>query len=161
MPTAVTDLPVVPCRALRISSVHAVSCGGDRATGSGMRRASVMKAVGLLCVAAFLWLGFPGDNFEGTECDSVREEQVKAIELKPGQVRLYVKRSPWMTDKWTIGVFKLEPGGKSAIYVPVHFGSIMRDDIEVKAGLKAGDLIIADDMSRFDVCDRIKLGGCR
>jgi len=96
----------------------AVSPGGMRATGDGMKRA--LMAVGLSSMVALLWLGAHHDNFEGVICDPLWPEPVKTLELNPGQVRLYVKRSPWMTDNSTVGVFKIAPRGESATRVPVQ-----------------------------------------
>lgn len=121
-----------------------------------MRRASLMIGVGLSVLALF-WLAIPRGHQPAFICDPLWPERVTPLELNPGQFRLYVKRSPWMSDNSTVGVFKVDPAGKTATRVPVQFGATIRDYIEVKVGLKAGDQIIASDMSRLDSYDRVKL----
>jgi HlyD family secretion protein len=56
-----------------------------------------------------------------------------------------------------VRVFKLLPGGRAAVRVPVRFGRRSFDRIEVVDGLAAGDQIVVSDLSRFDGNDRLLL----
>ena len=57
----------------------------------------------------------------------------------------------------TIRLFKLEPDGKYANAVKVALGKSSVSTIEIKDGLKVGDVVILSDMSTYDSYDRIKL----
>lgn len=56
-----------------------------------------------------------------------------------------------------IGLFKLVDGGSMAMRVPVTLGRGSIKEIEVVAGLNAGDRVILSDMSRWDGVDEIRL----
>jgi GWxTD domain-containing protein len=54
-------------------------------------------------------------------------------------------------------IFKIEPDGKHAVRVPVHFGRASVNQIEVVSGLVPGDRVILSDMSAYANYDRIEL----
>jgi HlyD family secretion protein len=54
-------------------------------------------------------------------------------------------------------LFRLEPGGHSAVRVPVRLGRASFNAVEVLAGLKPGDRVILSDMSRYDDNDRVRI----
>jgi GWxTD domain-containing protein len=54
-------------------------------------------------------------------------------------------------------IFKIEPDGKHAVRVPVHFGRASVNQIEIVSGLVPGDHIILSDMSAYANYDRIEL----
>jgi len=54
-------------------------------------------------------------------------------------------------------LFKLDPDGQHATQVPVLFGRISVNAIEIKSGLQPGDRIILSDMSPYEKFDRIAL----
>jgi HlyD family secretion protein len=56
-----------------------------------------------------------------------------------------------------IGLFKLEPDGKSAVRVTVKLGRSSVNTIEIREGLKPGDQVILSDMSAHDQYGRIRL----
>jgi len=70
---------------------------------------------------------------------------------------LYVGRPAFGQEKSTVGMFKIEPDGKSAIRVPVELGRMSVSTVEIIRGLKEGDQVILSDMSRYDNVDRIRL----
>jgi biotin carboxyl carrier protein len=70
---------------------------------------------------------------------------------------LYVGRPAFGQEKSTVGMFRFEPDGKTAVRVPVELGRGSVNTIEVVRGLKEGDRVILSDMSRYDNVDRIKI----
>jgi HlyD family secretion protein len=56
-----------------------------------------------------------------------------------------------------VGLFKLEPDGKTAVRVTVKLGRSSVSTIEIRDGLKPGDQVILSDMSPQDAYDRIRL----
>jgi len=57
----------------------------------------------------------------------------------------------------TAYLFRLEPGGRSALRVPVQIGRAAANAVEVESGLRAGDRIILSEMSRWDHVARVRL----
>jgi RND family efflux transporter MFP subunit len=70
---------------------------------------------------------------------------------------LYVGRPAFGQEKSTVGMFKIDPDGKTATRTPVEMGRSSVNTIEIVRGLKEGDQVILSDMSRYDNQDRIKL----
>ncbi|HZI57068.1 MAG TPA: RND transporter, partial [Verrucomicrobiae bacterium] len=70
---------------------------------------------------------------------------------------LYVGRPAFGQEKSTVGMFKIDPDGKTATRTPVEMGRSSVNTIEIIRGLKEGDQVILSDMSRYDNQDRIKL----
>jgi multidrug efflux pump subunit AcrA (membrane-fusion protein) len=57
----------------------------------------------------------------------------------------------------TIGIFRLEPDGRTAIRVTVQLGAASVNEVEIRSGLREGDVVILGDMSQWDSFDRIRL----
>lgn len=57
----------------------------------------------------------------------------------------------------TVGIFKLEPGGKTAVRTNVKLGRSSVNSIEVVQGLKKGDVVILSDMAAYDAFERVRL----
>jgi RND family efflux transporter MFP subunit len=57
----------------------------------------------------------------------------------------------------TVGIFRLTPDGKYAERVNVKLGASSVNTIEVKEGLKPGDVVIISDMSNWDSNSRVRL----
>ncbi len=70
---------------------------------------------------------------------------------------LYVGRPAFGQENSTVGMFKLEPDGTTAVRVQVKLGRGSASSIEILSGLKEGDQAILSDTSRWDNFDRIKL----
>jgi len=70
---------------------------------------------------------------------------------------LYVGRPAYGQENSTVGMFKVEPDGKSAARVQVKLGRSSVNTVELLGGLKEGDQVILSDMSRWDSFDRIRL----
>ena len=70
---------------------------------------------------------------------------------------LYVGRPAFGQEKSTVGMFRMEPDGKTAVRVPVELGRSSVSYIEIVRGLKEGDEVILSDMSKFDNVNRVKL----
>jgi HlyD family secretion protein len=80
-----------------------------------------------------------------------------AIDLERLADVLYVGRPTSGQENSTISVFRLEPGGNTAVRVPVKLGRASVNAIEIREGLREGDQIILSDMSRWDDYERIQL----
>jgi HlyD family secretion protein len=70
---------------------------------------------------------------------------------------LYVGRPAFGQEKSSVGMFKIDPDGKTATRVKVDLGRSSVNFIEIAGGLKEGDQVILSDMSRFETQDRIKI----
>jgi HlyD family secretion protein len=70
---------------------------------------------------------------------------------------LYVGRPAFGQEKSTVGMFKIDPDGKTASRVNVNLGRSSVNFIEIAGGLKEGDQVILSDMSRFDTQTQIKI----
>ena len=70
---------------------------------------------------------------------------------------LYVGRPAFGQEKSTVGMFKIDPDGKTATQVKVELGRSSVNFIEIAGGLEEGDQVILSDMSRFDTQERIKI----
>jgi HlyD family secretion protein len=79
------------------------------------------------------------------------------IELERLNDVVYVSRPVFGQQDSTIRLFKIEPDGKYANAVKVALGRSSVSTIEIKDGLKVGDVVILSDMSAYDSYDRIKL----
>jgi FKBP-type peptidyl-prolyl cis-trans isomerase len=79
------------------------------------------------------------------------------IDLERMSNVLYVGRPAYGQEKSTIGMFKLEPDGKTADRIQVTLGRSSVNTVEILNGLKEGDQVILSDMSRWDQYDRIRL----
>jgi HlyD family secretion protein len=79
------------------------------------------------------------------------------IELERLNDVVYVSRPVFGQQDATIQLFKLEADGKYANKVKVALGRSSVNTIEIKDGLKVGDVVILSDMSNWDAVDRIKL----
>jgi HlyD family secretion protein len=70
---------------------------------------------------------------------------------------LYVGRPAFGQPNSTVGIFKLEPGGKEATRVQVKLGRTSVNTVEILGGLQLGDQVILSDMSAWDAFNRIRL----
>lgn len=79
------------------------------------------------------------------------------IELERLNDVIYVGRPAFGQTQSTIGMFKLEDGGKTAIRVQVRLGRSSVNTVEVLEGLQPGDQVILSDTSAWDAYNRIRL----
>ncbi len=79
------------------------------------------------------------------------------IELERLENVLNVGRPVVGQPESTVGLFKLTQGGRRAVRVPVHFGRSSVSRIEILGGLEPGDIIILNDLSRYDGQDALKI----
>jgi HlyD family secretion protein len=79
------------------------------------------------------------------------------IQLEKLDDILYVGRPVHGQENSTVGLFKLEEGGKTAVRVQVRLGRSSVNTIEVLDGLKEGDRVILSDTSAWDNADQIRL----
>jgi HlyD family secretion protein len=70
---------------------------------------------------------------------------------------LYVARPAFGQANSTIGMFKLEPDGKTATRVQVKLGRSSVSNVEILDGLKEGDIVILSDTSQWDNYKQIRL----
>jgi HlyD family secretion protein len=69
---------------------------------------------------------------------------------------LYISRPVHGEPDSTVGIFKVFNQGADAERVQVKLGKGSVNNIEVKGGLKEGDVVILSDMSNYDNVDRIQ-----
>ncbi|MGE5205715.1 MAG: efflux RND transporter periplasmic adaptor subunit [Chlamydiota bacterium] len=70
---------------------------------------------------------------------------------------LYVGRPAFGQENSTVGMFVLQPDGKTAVREQVKLGRSSVNTVEILGGLRDGDQVILSDMSRWDNFDRIRL----
>ncbi|MFB3904073.1 MAG: efflux RND transporter periplasmic adaptor subunit [Acidobacteriota bacterium] len=70
---------------------------------------------------------------------------------------VYVGRPAFGQPNSTVGMFRIEKDGKTAVRVTVKLGRSSVNTIEVVEGLKPGDRVILSDTSSYDSYDRIEL----
>ena len=70
---------------------------------------------------------------------------------------MFVQRPGNSQPDQTVGLFKLEPDGKTAVRTNVKFGKASVNMIEVQAGLQVGDKILISDMGQYDTVNRIRI----
>jgi HlyD family secretion protein len=79
------------------------------------------------------------------------------IELERLDNILYVARPAFGGNSSTVGMFKLEDGGRMAVRVPVTLGRASVNTIEVIDGLREGDEVILSDTSQWDNFNRLEM----
>lgn len=79
------------------------------------------------------------------------------IELERMADVVYVGRPAFGQSQSTVGMFKLEEGGKSAVRVQVKMGRSSVNTVEILDGLQPGDQVILSDTSAWDNYNRIRL----
>ena len=79
------------------------------------------------------------------------------IDLEKMENVLYVGRPAFGQEQSTVGMFRLEPDGTTAVRTQVKLGRSSVNTVEILQGLKVGDQVILSDMSRWDNFDRIRL----
>jgi HlyD family secretion protein len=70
---------------------------------------------------------------------------------------VYVGRPTFGQANAKVSIFRLTPDGNYADRVTVTLGASSVNEIEVKDGLKPGDVVILSDMSQWDGFDRVKI----
>jgi hypothetical protein len=70
---------------------------------------------------------------------------------------LHVGRPNHANANATIGLFRLEPDGRDAVRVSIQVGQVSVNEMEVRSGLRVGDVVILADMSQYDSYERIRL----
>lgn len=80
-----------------------------------------------------------------------------AIELERLEETLYMGRPVAGQADGLISLFRLEPGGETAVRIPVRLGRASIQEIEVVEGLQEGDRVILSDMSDWSAFERIRL----
>jgi HlyD family secretion protein len=79
------------------------------------------------------------------------------IQLERLQNIVFTGRPAVGQDGGTIGIFRLEPDGKSAVRVQVKLGRTSVNAVEIIKGLNVGEKIILSDMSANDNADRVRI----
>ncbi len=79
------------------------------------------------------------------------------IDLEKMDNVLYVGRPAFGQEQSTVGMFKLEPDGSTAVRAQVKLGRSSVNTVEILQGLNVGDQVVLSDMSRWDNFDRIRL----
>jgi RND family efflux transporter MFP subunit len=79
------------------------------------------------------------------------------IEIENLRNVLYVGRPAIAQSDARVGLFKLDPNGKTAQRVTVQLGRSSVNFIEIKQGLQEGDVVILSDMSQYDSSEKVRL----
>src|SRR5688572_5029990 len=79
------------------------------------------------------------------------------IEIENLKNVLYVGRPAIAQSDARVGLFKLEPDGKTARRTTVQLGRSSVNFIEIKQGLQEGDVVILSDMSQYDSSEKVRL----
>ncbi len=79
------------------------------------------------------------------------------IEIERLENVLYVGRPAYGQAESTVGLFRLDPDGKTATRVNVKLGRSSVNTIEVQSGLNPGDKVIISDMSANDNAAKVRL----
>jgi HlyD family secretion protein len=79
------------------------------------------------------------------------------IEIERLDNVLYVGRPAFAQTGATVGLFKLDPSGHTAVRQSVGFGRSSVTTIEVLQGLSAGDRVIISDMSTWDNANKVRI----
>jgi len=79
------------------------------------------------------------------------------IELERLEQVLYVGRPAFGQEHSTVGLFRLEEGGDSAVRTQVKLGRSSVNTIEILGGLEENDQVVLSDMSSWDAFDRVRL----
>jgi multidrug efflux pump subunit AcrA (membrane-fusion protein) len=70
---------------------------------------------------------------------------------------LFVQRPANGQADQTVGLFKLEPDGRTAVRTNVKFGKASVNQIEVVAGLNVGDKVIISEMGTYDNVSKVRI----
>jgi HlyD family secretion protein len=70
---------------------------------------------------------------------------------------LYVGRPAYGQAESTVGLFKVDPDGKTATRINVRLGKASVNTIEIQSGLTPRDSVIISDMSRFDNVAKVRI----
>jgi multidrug resistance efflux pump len=79
------------------------------------------------------------------------------IEIERLDNVLYVQRPAYGQAESTVGLFKLDPDGKTASRVNVKLGRSSVSTIEIVSGLQPKDKVIVSDMSQWDNVQKVRL----
>lgn len=79
------------------------------------------------------------------------------IELERLEDVLHVARPAYGQPETTVGLFKVEADGKTAVRTSVKLGRASVSTIEIQQGLQAGDSVIVSDMVRFDAVNKVRI----
>jgi HlyD family secretion protein len=79
------------------------------------------------------------------------------IEIERLENILYVGRPAYGQAESTVGLFRLEDGGRTAVRTHVRLGRTSVNTVEIVDGLREGDVVILSDMAAWDSADRVRL----
>ncbi|HUS13802.1 MAG TPA: HlyD family efflux transporter periplasmic adaptor subunit [Chloroflexia bacterium] len=70
---------------------------------------------------------------------------------------LHIDRPAYGQAGGTVGMFRVEPGGRTAARTDVRLGRSSVNTVEVLSGLREGDVVILSDMTAWDQTQRVRL----
>jgi multidrug resistance efflux pump len=79
------------------------------------------------------------------------------IEIERVSNVLYMGRPAYGQPESSVGIFRMEPDGEHARRVNVQLGRGSVNTIEIRSGLKEGDVVILSDMSAWDAAERVRV----
>ena len=97
---------------------------------------------------------FDQDSPPGTRADLSVDG---VIEIERLDNVLFVQRPAYGQAESTVGLFKLDPDGKTASRINVKLGRSSVSTIEIVSGLQPKDKVIVSDMSQWDNVAKVRL----
>ena len=79
------------------------------------------------------------------------------IEVERLKDVLHVGRPAYGQGNSSVGLFRLEQDGRSAVRVNVELGRTSVNTVEIRGGVQPGDKVIISDMSKWDGYDRVRV----
>ena len=79
------------------------------------------------------------------------------IEIERIEDVIHAGRPAYGQPESTVGFFRLDPDGRHAQRISVHLGRTSVNAVEIRSGLRPGDVVILSDMSQWEEYDRVRL----
>lgn len=155
---AVGDRPMARVAALRQSIPH-ISIGDKASVRIFIQDAAVSGTVAKIGTAGAgprvpIEIAITSPLPEGTMVD---DDVNVTIEYGRIESTAYMVWGEFMKENSEGVVFKMDPDGKHATRVNVHFGEIAAELIQIKDGLRLGDKVIVSDLTKYNGFPRIRI----
>ncbi|MDQ3803634.1 MAG: efflux RND transporter periplasmic adaptor subunit [Acidobacteriota bacterium] len=147
---AALQIPETQAKDIQLGQVAAVDTRGAGVVPGRVVRIDPAVQNGTVLVDVRLEGGLPAGARPDLSVDGT-------VELERLENVLYVSRPATGAAQATITLFRLEPGEREAVRVPVRLGRTSVNTVEILEGLREGDTIILSDTSQWDGVDRLRL----
>jgi len=147
---AVLQIPETQVKDITLGQVAAIDTRGGGVVPGRVVRIDPAVQNGTVPVDVRLEGGLPSGARPDLSVDGT-------VELERLDNVLYVGRPATGAAQATVTLFRVEPGGREAVRVPVRLGRTSVNTVEIVEGLAEGDTVILSDTSQWDSVDRIRL----